>query len=67
MNKNTRHTGEGRLHSYKQNYVPKLSEGNPLKMPKTDWWDDICEANGEVNHFPKYKKTTYRGDSRLDD
>ena len=51
--------------SYRQNYVPTLKSGNPEKIKKADWWDEICKAHGEKNYFPK--KGSYRGDSPLDD
>ena len=40
---------------YRQGYVPKLAEGNPEKQKKTDWWDEVCKAHGEKNHWKKDK------------
>jgi hypothetical protein len=38
------------------NYIPSLKGGNPLKSEKSDWWDEICVAHGEKNHWPKKGK-----------
>ena len=51
---------------YRQRYTPTLKSGNPEKKPKTDWWDEVCKAHGEKNHFPP-KWKTYKGDSLTDD
>tara|TARA_Y100001934_G_C12311985_1_gene755397 strand:- start:1429 stop:1563 length:135 start_codon:yes stop_codon:yes gene_type:complete len=26
---------------------------NPVLPDTTDWWEEVCKANNEVNHFPK--------------
>ena len=58
--------GKGnRTGSHKHSYVPTLQSGNPQKVPKRDWWNEVCKTHGEKNHFPM--KGTYRGDSPMDD
>jgi len=49
-------TGNGNLQGrYKQAYAPKLSEGNPEKKKKEDWFDELCKKHGAENLWKKNK------------
>jgi len=36
---------------HKQRFSPSIN--NPEVVKKTDWWDDVCKAHGEKNHWRK--------------
>jgi len=39
---------------YRQRYQQPID--NPEIPESKDWWNEICEANGEKNHWSKDKK-----------
>jgi hypothetical protein len=39
---------------HKQRYEPSMN--NPEVTKKNDWWDELCKAHGEVNHWKKEDK-----------
>ena len=49
--------GHSNLQGYhRQKYAPKLSECNPEKKKKEDWFDELCKKHGEKNLWKKDKK-----------
>lgn len=38
-----------------ENQNQKQPLDNPILPETKDWWDELCKANNEVNHFPKGK------------
>tara|TARA_R100001377_G_C3179477_1_gene106077 strand:- start:281 stop:469 length:189 start_codon:yes stop_codon:yes gene_type:complete len=39
-------------------YSPRtaISTSNPQAKEDGDWWDEVCKAHGEENHWPKPSK-----------
>ena len=33
-----------------------IDTNNPEKKKESDWWDELCKAHGEVNHWKKEDK-----------
>ena len=40
----------------KQIHRTPIEMRNPHKIPKDDWWDELCKKHGAKNYFPKDKK-----------
>ena len=51
MNEKGSTTGSGK---YKQRYSQPID--NPEIPSKKDWWQEICDAAGEKNHWSKNEK-----------
>jgi len=46
---------------YKQRYQQPID--NPEIPESKDWWNEICEANGEKNHWSKDKNKIDKEDN----